>query len=217
VKDTINYHQNIQYPTRRRFPRSILWILVASCIFHHLKQSDGFRHSGGSRMAALMKRTGNKLRHGVAMRLVVLLALMASTATATPAPWGLGGLFGYPANNNQTSSNKNKWSSMLNVDPSKIISLMIRHGGLVIPDNIEKDLAVLAMVCRAEKVELNVLERRLLVHNFTVSMPNQEDALRIGRVYMRWDSYLRPCVEIEVDDVHILVEFFNLLLTRNNW
>jgi hypothetical protein len=168
-------------------------------------------------MAALMKRTCNKLRHGVAMRLVVLLALMASTATATPAAWGLGSLFGFPSNNNQTSSNKNKWSSMLNVDPSNIIRLMIRHGGLVIPDDIEKDLAVLAKVCRAEEVKMNVLERRLLVHNFTVCMPNQEHALRIRRMSMRWDSYLRPCVEIEVDDVHILVEFFNLLLTRNNW
>jgi len=42
-------------------------------------------------------------------------------------------------------------------------------------------------------------------------------ALRVGRFYLSWDSYLKPCVEMELDDVDLLVEFWNLMLTRTNW
>lgn len=106
---------------------------------------------------------------------------------------------------------------MLTVDPSKIISLMIQHGGLLLPKYFENDLNALSQICHAERVQLNVVERKLLVHNFTVHLPDQEDAIRVGRVYLQWDSYLRPCVDIEVDDVDIFVEFMNVLLTKNNW
>jgi hypothetical protein len=106
---------------------------------------------------------------------------------------------------------------MLTVDPSKIVALMVKHGGLLIPESSKKDLTVFAKVCHAQEVKLNVVEKRLVVHNFTVHLPDQQEALRIGRVALHWDSYLRPCVEIEVDDVYIMVEFFNVLFSKNNW
>lgn len=103
---------------------------------------------------------------------------------------------------------------MLDVDPSKIITLMMKHGGLLMPESSKKDLEVFAKVCHADRVKLNVLERKLEVKNFVVQLPGEEEALRIGRVYLHWDSYLKPCIEIQVDDVSILVEFFNVVLTK---
>lgn len=96
------------------------------------------------------------------------------------------------------------------------------------PKDIQKDLVdVLARVCRVQEVQLNVLEKELLFFNLTVRHPsslsqNQQQqqqlpSLRIGRIRIKWDSYMKPCVDIEVDDVDILVEFSNLMLTRNNW
>ncbi len=41
--------------------------------------------------------------------------------------------------------------------------------------------------------------------------------MRVRRICIRWDSYIQPCLEIEVDDVDILIEFINILLTKNNW
>lgn len=133
--------------------------------------------------------------------------------TAKPPSWGTN-IFNAWGN---TDTNDKQWSSMLTVDPSKIISLMIQHGGLLLPKYFENDLNALSQICHAERVQLNVVERKLLVHNFTVHLPDQEDAIRVGRVYLQWDSYLRPCVDIEVDDVDIFVEFMNVLLTKNNW
>jgi hypothetical protein len=59
--------------------------------------------------------------------------------------------------------------------------------------------------------------KELLLYNFTISMPRGKPSLRVGRVYVRWDSYVKPCIDIEVDDVDLLVEFLNVLLTKTNW
>jgi hypothetical protein len=159
-----------------------------------------------------MRRNCNCAKLVLVFHFVVFLGLITTRVTAKSSPWGTNTF--HPWGNKETNK---KLSSMLTVDPSKMISLMIRHGGLLIPDSLEKDLDVFAKVCHAEEVNLNIMERKLLVHNFTIHLPDQEDALRIGRVYVHWDSYVRPCVEIEVDDVYILVEFLNTLLTKTNW
>lgn len=171
-------------------------------------------------------------------------------------PWGIGqriasfqGLRAQDEqHNSQQDGKRNKtigddadhgWSSKLTtVDPSKMVSLMIRYGGLVLPDSTEKDIAVLRQVCSADCVKLNIVEKKLAIYNFTVHLPedkvkydqrrsedrgngNDENdrrcCLRIGRVYLHWDSYLRPCVDIEVDNVTVIVEFLNVMLTHHNW
>lgn len=110
---------------------------------------------------------------------------------------------------------------MLNVDPSNIVGHMIKHGGLLVSPAMDRDLKLMGEFCHADSCQLNVVERRLLIHNFTIRLPDddsaQEDSLRIQRIAVQWDSYLKPCVEIEVDDVFILVDFFNVFLTQNNW
>ena len=109
---------------------------------------------------------------------------------------------------------------MLTVDANNIINQMIQHGGLFVSPALERDLKLVGEFCQADSCQLNVVERRMLIHNFTVRLPDDpshDDALRVGRIALRWDSYMKPCVEIEVDDVFILVDFFNVLLTKNNW
>jgi hypothetical protein len=93
----------------------------------------------------------------------------------------------------------------------------MKHGGLLIPESSKDELEVLAKVCKADRVRLNVMGRELEVKNFVVQLPGEKEALRIGRVYLHWDSYLKPCVEVAVDEVSLLVEFFNVLLTETNW
>jgi hypothetical protein len=142
---------------------------------------------------------------------LVIVCLLISASHSRPWHSGWSG--------SSTSDDKDsQWSSMLNVDPSKLIAYMIRHGGLFVPKSIESDIQVFTKVCHAKQVQLNVVERKLLVQDFSVRMSNQrDDALRIGRVYVQWDSYLRPCIEIEVEDVHVLVDFFNVFLSMSNW
>jgi hypothetical protein len=160
----------------------------------------------------IMRNSNRSSKHGSILSFLVFLLLITSRATAGPSPWGFN--FRPKGDDKRASSS---WSSMLTVDPSKIVALMVKHGGLLIPESSKKDLKVFAKVCHAQEVKLNVVEKRLVVHNFTVHLPDQQEALRIGRVALHWDSYLRPCVEIEVDDVYIMVEFFNVLFSKNNW
>ena len=106
---------------------------------------------------------------------------------------------------------------MLDVDPSKIVSLMMKHGGLLMPESSKNDIEILAKVCHADKVKLNIVERKLQIKNFVVQLPGEDAALRIGRLDLHWDSYLKPCIEVEMADLFVLVEFFNIILTKNNW
>ena len=66
---------------------------------------------------------------------------------------------------------------------------------------------------------MNVLQKKIQVRNFELHTEgNRKDVLlRIGRTYLEWNSYRKPCLSIEVDDVDILVEFLNVVLTKNNW
>lgn len=77
-------------------------------------------------------------------------------------------------------------------------------------------------MCECETVSLDVGKRELEVFNFTVTAPKTEKneairSLRVRRFSMKWDSYLKPCIDIEIDDIDICVEFLNILLTKTNW
>ena len=115
--------------------------------------------------------------------------------------------------------------SLFSVDPQNIIRLVCRHGGVVLPESIKKDLDVFASVCHCAETSLDLIRKELVVKGFQVAMPMKKKkangektaALRVGRIYLTWDSYLKPCIDIEVEDVDILIEFVNLILSKNNW
>jgi hypothetical protein len=106
---------------------------------------------------------------------------------------------------------------MLSVDPSKILSTLVKRGGLLIPDSVEKEIYALKQVLHVEEAELNLIEKQLILYNFTIALKGHKNAVRVGRVFVHWDSYTKPCIDIEVDEVDVLVEFTNLMLTHNNW
>lgn len=110
-----------------------------------------------------------------------------------------------------------KWKSFFNVDPSKILTTLIKRGGLLLPQSVEQELKQVAKMLHVDSAVLNLVEKELLLTNFTVNLPTQGDSLRVGRVDVKWDSYLKPCVDITVDNVEIWMEFLNLVLTRTNW
>jgi hypothetical protein len=103
---------------------------------------------------------------------------------------------------------------MLSVDPTLVLTTLIDRGGLLIPDSAEADLQAVRNFLHVEKAEMNVVEKHLILHNFWIGIKGEAAALRIGRVYVRWGSYIQPCLNIEVDDVEVFVEFMNLLLTE---
>ena len=107
------------------------------------------------------------------------------------------------------------WSSFVTVDPSSILSLLVKSASFFLDPKLQQ----LACLLHANETKLSVVDRELLIENLTVSIPNQPQypALRIGRIHVAWDSYTRPCLDVQVEDVDIVVEFTNLLLTRNNW
>ncbi|KAL3905548.1 MAG: hypothetical protein SGILL_009633, partial [Bacillariaceae sp.] len=139
------------------------------------------------------------------------LALFSHTSAAIKS-WGSA----KSANYDNTRANEgNKWSSYTTVDPSKIIAYMVHHGGLVLPKSAKEDVKVFGKVCHADEVLLNVLQKKIQVRNFVLH-DEKDVALRIGRMYLEWNSYRKPCLSIEVDDVDILVEFLNIILTKSN-
>lgn len=149
----------------------------------------------------------------------LFLLLSSFTSRASPPRFNLG-YFGLSSTNKTQSTataDAKMWSSFLTVDPAKIMGLLITRGGLVLPKYIQDELISTARVCSVDDAQLNLLERKMLFSNFTVALPGSPRALQVGRFYMTWDSYLKPCVDIELDDVTILVEFTNLMLTRTNW
>ena len=127
-----------------------------------------------------------------------------------------------PSNNN-AATQASYWSSYMTVDPSSILSLLIQKAGFF----LDPQLLQLSRLMHCDQAQLNVVQRQLVITNFTVSIPttsitaNDQQpypyALRIGKIHVGWDSYSRPCMEIQVENVDIVVEFTNILLTRNNW
>ena len=164
----------------------------------------------------------------VLVTVAMIILLLSSSSNVHAMPFGIPPM-SWPlscwrtsAGNDMNSTTKSSSlsSSWSTVDPSKIIALMIKHGGLVLPNNrkMKQDLDLLSKVCHASKVELNMIEQKLVVYNFTVDLPTHEtSAIRIKRLDITWDSYLKPCLEIEINDVDIVLEFFNVFLTNHNW
>ena len=156
---------------------------------------------------------------------IVVLCLFATlcwTDASVSAQSRLTNLLSYRGGDGESkddaSAKKSKWSSFFTVDPSKILSVLVNRGGLLLPKSVEKELLALGKVLHVSEAGLNLVERQLVVKNFTVSVPGSDrESLRVGRVHVTWDSYTKPCVDIEVEDVDVLIEFVNLMLTRNNW
>ena len=125
-----------------------------------------------------------------------------------------------------TTTKKKKKGSLFQIDPKFIIQQVCKYGGIVLPELVKTDLKVLEKTCDCDETSIDLINRKLEVLNFTLDLPeddnrnknkNDRPALRIGRITIKWDSYIKPCLDIEVEDVDILVEFVNVFLTRNNW
>lgn len=118
---------------------------------------------------------------------------------------------------------KHNSKSFLRVDPKKqsLVNLICKHGGIILPKSIERDLKIISEVCHTDEISIDLIGKELWIKNFTVKLPNSSDTrevdLRVGQFLLKWNSYLQPVLEIEVEDVDILIEFINLILTRNNW
>ena len=161
------------------------------------------------------KKFKTMFRYYILLLTLVLLISSFVVVDTSIFPWKSNNKKTYSTNDDVTAAS---WRSMLTVDPSNIVNLMVKHGGLVVSKSIDQDIKLLSEVCHAQEVQLNVMERKLVIHNFSIRFPSAEnDALKIGKVLLMWDSYRKPCVEIQVDDVEVLVEFFNLILTKSNW
>lgn len=165
------------------------------------------------RWLAVMRQAGNLQFRPVHHLLVVVLCLFA-TLCWTDAVAG-NGWRNFVSRGELPESKQ--WSSFFTVDPSKILSVLINRGGLLMPKSVEKELLALAKVLHVDEAKLNLIERELFLRNFTVGIPGSRESLRVGSVHVRWDSYISPCVDIEVEDVGVLVEFTNLKLTESNW
>jgi hypothetical protein len=124
---------------------------------------------------------------------------------------------------NDSFFKKHNPKSFLRVDPKKqsLVNLICKHGGIILPKSIERDLKIISAVCTTDEISIDLIGKELLIKNFTVKLPNSSAArevdLRVGQFLLKWNSYLQPILEIEVEDVDILIEFVNLILTRNNW
>lgn len=104
------------------------------------------------------------------------------------------------------------------IDPQKIIPSVRKYSGLILPKKVEQDLDILNKICNCDEAYLDLYNRVLEVTNFTISLPGDDEAsARVKRFRMSWDSYTKPCFDVEVEGVEILVAFVNLLLTKNNW
>ena len=148
---------------------------------------------------------------------------------------------GSSSSGGRSSGRKGRWSSLLSMDPSRVLSLLVNHGSSWIVNDpvMVENLEILFNVCHAEEVDWNPVERNLVIRNFSVNLPegtdekkkngagagvvstanddDDHDALHIGRVFVQWDSYLQPCVDIEVDNVTITVDFVDVLMSETNW
>ncbi len=126
--------------------------------------------------------------------------------------------------NTKSGTTKTEKKSLFEVDPKSIVRLICSYGGILLPKDVERDLNIVSSVCDCDEAWLDFFDKKLLLKNFTVSMPSrvftrgdEYPALRVGQIVIRWDSYLKPCIDIEVDNVDILIEFVNIILSRNNW
>jgi len=106
---------------------------------------------------------------------------------------------------------------MFTVDPSSILSTLLKAGGIFIPRSSQKDIQILRECLHCERAEMNVVDKTMILYNATIGIAGQPAALTVGRTYVYWASYVRPTLDVQVDDVDLLMEFRNALLTKSNW
>ena len=145
--------------------------------------------------------------------IVFLVLLCIREAEGAAFPFGLfGGRNSSPKDFSSESS-----SSWLTVDPSKILSTLTNRGGLFIPQTLDNDVKIMKRALHCEKSQLDLLSRNMLLRNFTIGLSGQPPLLRVGKVWVHWNSYTDPLLTIEVGDVDVSMEFTNLMLTKTNW
>mmetsp|Transcript_7643 Transcript_7643/g.21263 ORF Transcript_7643/g.21263 Transcript_7643/m.21263 type:complete len:358 (+) Transcript_7643:69-1142(+) len=110
-----------------------------------------------------------------------------------------------------------KSSDWLTVDPSKLLTTLADKGGLFIPENVDGDLRIMRRAVHCQESKLDPLRRNLILTNFTIGLKGKPSLLRIGRIFVHWDSYTDPVLSIQVSEVDVSIEFTNLLLTKTNW
>jgi len=156
-------------------------------------------------------------RHNIYLWLTAV-ALLVFNGRSVRAVTPRFSFFGRKSTNSTAPSPGSSWSSFLTVDPSKILATLIQRGGLILPASLQNELLAIIKVCHVADVQWNPVEKRLLFTNFTVSLPGlKHESLRVGKLFVSWESYAKPCLNIEIEDVDLLVEFTNLFLTKTNW
>lgn len=116
------------------------------------------------------------------------------------------------------SKRERRSSSVFSINPSGILSVLVDVGGLIIPQDVEEDIDIIRECLYVKDAELNMVQKHVVLYDCQIGLQNQTlPALRVGRIFVRWDSFRKPCVEIEVNGIDITVEFTNLRLTRSNW
>lgn len=157
------------------------------------------------------------------MNCIKLLLLVSFWSTVPLCESGIFNYWKVPAPQQQRGKR-----TLIHVDSQNIIRLICKHAGMVLPEHITRDLEIMSSVCECDDTSLDLINKELRIENIKVVMPkkkgnkssvSQEEsvALTIGTLKLTWDFYLRPCIDIEVENVNILVEFINLILTKNNW
>jgi hypothetical protein len=141
---------------------------------------------------------------------------MPTNVLVMARPSGGMGWFGRSPNLSQRKNHKNL-ASLFTVDPSAILSTLAKAGGVFIPKSSQKDIEILRDCLHCERAEINVIEKTMILYNFTIGLKGEPAALRVGRTYVHFDSYIAPTIYVEVDDVDLLVEFHNMILTKSNW
>jgi hypothetical protein len=141
---------------------------------------------------------------------------MPTNVLVMARPSGGMGWFGRSPKLSQKNNHKN-WASLFTVDPSAILSTLAKAGGVFIPKSSQKDIEILRDCLHCERAEINVIEKTMILYNFTIGLKGEPAALRVGRTYVHFDSYIAPTIYVEVDDVDLLVEFHNMILTKSNW
>lgn len=111
------------------------------------------------------------------------------------------------------TENTKSWSSFVEVDPSKLLTILVQKTGLIVTGEEKK----IAHLIKCDEAKLNVGTGAILIKNLSVALPGSPPSLKIGKIHVSWDSYVHPCLEIEVEDVDITVSFNNVFLTKNNW
>lgn len=117
----------------------------------------------------------------------------------------------------QRSSSTFSWSTLVTVNPKTILPLLVEKGGFVLGKKMQDQIRKVSELMDCDVAKLNMYEKRIEIRNFIVSLPDKSPSLRVGRISVQWDTLTRPCLEIEVEDIDVLIEFVNLFLTKTNW